>query len=42
MKIRTLQAALDESYLENFIVTRGDKFFMDEQVNNSANGSSMK
>ena len=29
---KTLQAALDESYLENFIVSRGDKFFMDEEA----------
>ena len=27
---KNLQAALDKSYLENFIVSRGDKFFMDD------------
>ena len=28
---KNLQAALDKSYLENFIVSRGDKFFMDDE-----------
>lgn len=31
-KNRNLQAALDKSYLENFIVSRGDKFFMDDEA----------
>ena len=29
---KNLQAALDKSYLENFIVSRGDKFFMDDEA----------
>lgn len=29
---KNLQAALDKSYLENFIVSRGDKFFMDDDA----------
>ena len=29
---KNLQAALDKSYLENFIVSRADKFFMDDEA----------